>query len=147
MKKVVFLIAMTIATSFLIVAVSCKKDEGPQSYSDYELLPTFEYNGIKYRVATCTKVYLNYDAAIDYCNQYSVSGIRGWMIPTRGQLVEMYNQREKIGGISVGMYWSSTVNSDGEVFTLYVGSEDHPYDCEYYDTASKRCLVWPIHME
>lgn len=152
MKKINFLIAMTIATIFLIVAVSCKKDE---KLSDYEQLPTFNYAGATYRIAPSSAMGLDYYAAKDYCEHYSISGTTGWRMPNRAELIEMYNQKDKIGGWHDGNYWSETRDSDGNVFVVlfpdgsngYLELGTRYYNGTNYDTMYSKRYVRPIYVE
>ncbi|MCR4811302.1 MAG: DUF1566 domain-containing protein [Bacteroidales bacterium] len=148
MKKIEFIIAMTIATIFLIVAVSCKKEE---KLSDYEKLPTFNHDGATYRVAPSSAVKLDFYAAKDYCEHYSVSGTTGWRMPNRAELIEMYNQQDKIGGFYDGEYWSETRNSEGDAFVVSFSAGSSGYyelGYRYYsDSIYFKYYVRPIFVE
>lgn len=148
MKKIKFIIAMTIVTSFLIVAVSCKKDE---KLSDYEQLPTFNYAGATYRIAPSTALEIDFYTAKDYCEHYSVSGTTGWRMPNRAELIEMYNQKDKIGGWHDGLYWSGTRDSDEDVFVVDFSNGDNYFSMwfttRWQDTIYDRHYVRPIYVE
>lgn len=147
MKKIKFIIAMTIVTSFLIVAVSCKKDE---KLSDYEQLPTFNYAGATYRIAPSSAMKLDFYAAKDYCEHYSISGTTGWRMPNRAELIEMYNQKDKIGEFYDDYYWSGTRDSDGDVFVVSFHDGGNGYSIlgrDRFDSVSVKYFVRPIYVE
>jgi hypothetical protein len=42
------------------------------------------------------------------CDDLVLNGYNDWYLPSRGELIEMYNQRLLIGGFSATYYWSSS---------------------------------------
>lgn len=92
-------------------------------------LPTFEYGGCTYYVAPDPGNQMNWSNANSYCNNLSIYGLSGWRLPTKEELVQMYVERNSIGGFGYsqyydwGLYWSKTyygqVNNYGEIHDAY----------------------------
>lgn len=79
----------------------------------YEELPTFQFNGNTYRVAPNANNTLNWSNANSYCNNLTLYGFEDWRLPTKDELLQMYNDRESIGGFYSDYYWSSTAYDNG----------------------------------
>ncbi|TVR38081.1 MAG: DUF1566 domain-containing protein [Cryomorphaceae bacterium] len=47
-------------------------------------------------------------AAAKVCNNLSAYGMNDWYLPSRNELLEMYNKREEIGNFGEESYWTST---------------------------------------
>ena len=75
----------------------------------YDELPTFQYNGHTYRVAPIANNSFDWSDANVYCNNLSLYGYTDWRMPTKDELMQMYNDRSYIGGFSnYSKFWSST---------------------------------------
>ena len=90
-----------------------------------DAFPTFQYGGHTYYVAPDPGNRMEWSAANSYCNNLSLEGMTGWKMPTRDELVQMYADRNSIGGFYittsiytyVSYYWSSTIdNGTGNYF-------------------------------
>ena len=90
----------------------------------YAQLPTFSYNGHTYRVAPNANNLLAWSDANNYCNNLTLYGYSDWVMPTKSQLLQMYNDRYSIGGFNTSSssssrkYWSCT---------YYVSGSSHEY--------------------
>lgn len=87
-----------------------------------EPFPTFQYGGHTYYVAPDPGNFMNWDNANSYCNSLTLSGLSGWKLPTKEELVQMYADRNSIGGFSTGSssrYWSSTYASGYSYYHYY----------------------------
>ena len=83
-------------------------------------LPTFQYGGNTYYVAPDPELVLYWEEANDYCNSITLYGLSGWRLPTKNELLQMYVNRNSIGGFhdyyssycyECSFYWSSTPSS------------------------------------
>ena len=105
---------------------------GEEKSFETEKFPTFQFGGHSYYVAPDPGNYMEWSAANSYCNNLSLEGMTGWKMPTRDELVQMYADRNSIGGfinvsgnghVGVGQYWSSTSSSNGHyAIHFYYGS-------------------------
>lgn len=97
----------------------------------YDALPTFQYNGHTYRVAPEANNILSWLAADTYCNNLTLYGYTDWRMPTKDELMQMYNDRNSIGDFNTTYsgsgYWSST--------PCVVGDDDESgrYKVKFYD--------------
>jgi hypothetical protein len=59
----------------------------------------------------------------------------GWRLPTRAELLMMYEHRDAIGGLESGYYWSSSEGGSGDA---WVQSFSSGYQFSYYEGYSCR---------
>lgn len=112
---------------------------------DYFSLPSFTYNGHIYRVAPDPGNRMDWTNANDYCNNFSIYGVNDWRMPTRDELVQMYANRNEIGGFhtsspSNSVYWSKTTSTLGYYYSVnfFTGS---------INSTDYMARVRPIHVE
>lgn len=77
--------------------------------SEYDKLPTFQYQGDTYRVYPDTGEELSRSQAMDFAAGLTFGGYSDWMLPTKEILNIMYVLRNEIGGFSEENYWSSSI--------------------------------------
>ena len=101
----------------------------------YDELPTFQFNGNTYRVAPEANNLLNWSNADAYCNNLTLFSYSDWRLPTKDELLQMYNDRESIGGFVAGYdhsyYWSNTrhpVYDQHYSVRFYTGSVEYISD-------------------
>lgn len=76
-------------------------------------LPSFQYGGHTYQVAPDPGNTMAWDVAFSYCNSLTMCNLSGWTMPTKEELIQMYVERNTIGGFQSSYYWScSVVNND-----------------------------------
>lgn len=112
---------------------------------EYFSLPTFSYNGHTYRVAPDPGNNMYWSDANDYCNNYSAYGVNNWRLPTKEELIQMYADRNEIGGFDctyTGKYWSSTATSSGSSYHYYVN-----FSSGSVNQGSGISKVRPVHVE
>jgi len=51
---------------------------------------------------------VNWSSAVSLCNNYTLEGLTDWRLPSKNELITMYNNKNLIGGFKDGDYWSST---------------------------------------
>lgn len=110
----------------------------------YDELPTFQFNGNTYRVAPKANNTFNWPDANAYCNNMTLYGCSDWRLPTKEELLQMYNDRESIGGFGTGNYWSSTTYQSTHWYVQF--SNGYPY----YSSSegdNYHCNVRPIRQE
>lgn len=76
---------------------------------------------------------VNWSSAKTLCESSTVAGYNDWRLPTREELMTLYNNREEIGGFTTGTYWSSTYVSGG----YYNGINFNNGDLDYYSSSNK----------
>lgn len=59
------------------------------------------------------------DIAARFCDNLVLNGYDDWFLPSFGELNEMYQKRNIIGGFNVGHYLSSTEFDNNYVWTIY----------------------------
>ncbi|MCQ2317532.1 MAG: DUF1566 domain-containing protein [Bacteroidales bacterium] len=100
-----------------------------------ELFPTFQYGGETYQVAPDPGNKMNWSNANSYSNNLTLHGLSGWEMPTKDELVQMYSERNSIGGFRDESYWSSSYageNGSYEPMYYYVNfSTGHISSCSY----------------
>ena len=106
----------------------------------YDELPTFQFGGNTYRVAPEANNKLSWNYADSYCENLTLYGYNDWRLPTKEELLQMYNDRYDIGGFYLGYYynsynhdyaeyWSSSTDDNGasyyyvSFYSGYVGGE------------------------
>ena len=95
----------------------------------YDELPTFQFNGNNYRVAPEANNVLYWTDANTYCENLTFYGYSDWRLPTKEELLQMYNDRESIGGFVLSYvdnpsYWSGTGYYNGEQYYYFVYFND-----------------------
>ena len=80
-----------------------------------------------------------WSTAIDLCNNSTLAGFTDWRLPTKNELVTMYDNKDLIGGFKKDVYWSSTSDSNSEAWYVNFGSGGVSY---YYKTRNYyvRCV-------
>ena len=87
---------------------------------------------------------LSWVDAMSRCSSFSISGIGGWRLPSRNELVDMYHAiqgEHPFTGVQSSNYWSSTT---------FPGCADHAwsvymyYGFEYYSVTPFTGHVWPV---
>jgi hypothetical protein len=114
----------------------------------YDELPTFQFNGHTYRVAPEANNRLSWLNADAYCNNLTLYGYSDWRLPTKAELLQMYNDRESIGGFVTSSsnyprYWSSTAYENPN-YHWYVNFSTGGVD---YISNSNIYRVRPIRVE
>ena len=71
-------------------------------------LPTFTFNGLTYRVAPPADNTVSWFTADSYCQNLTLYGYTDWRLPTRDELLQMYGNRDSIGGFNSDKWWSNT---------------------------------------
>ena len=94
-----------------------------------------------------TEGYANYSTMSSYCANLKEDGYTdGWRIPNKVELLAMYENKAKIeGGLNAEpflnlYYWSTTNNSSGNMYVLYMGEEMRDGDCAKSGNACIRCV-------
>ncbi|MCQ2077534.1 MAG: carboxypeptidase regulatory-like domain-containing protein [Bacteroidaceae bacterium] len=67
----------------------------------------------------------DWSSANAMCKTSVVGGFSDWRLPTRAELMILYNNREHIGGFTTGYYWTSELYAHGDGY-------DYAYDFYYY---------------
>lgn len=62
----------------------------------------------------------DWDSANYMCNNSTLGGLTDWRLPTKDELVTMYNNKNTIGGFKDGKYWSSSTHENSSVYAYYV---------------------------
>ena len=81
-----------------------------------------------------------WDSAVDMCENSTLAGFDDWRLPTKSELLILYNNKNLIGNFKNDYYWSSTTNgsncayavnfSDGNVYySLYSKSYSYYVRC------------------
>lgn len=73
-----------------------------------------------------TEIRANWDNARLYCTFLEVDGKRGWQLPTKEELNEIYNSDNDFEKV---WYWSSTENNGSNAWVQYfnLGSQGYDY--------------------
>jgi hypothetical protein len=67
------------------------------------------------------------DYAASICDKLTMNGYSDWFLPSKSELLLLYQQRDAIGGFSTGYYWSSS-----EYDTLHAWDLYFPYGPQYF---------------
>lgn len=86
----------------------------------YDELPTFNYGGHTYKVAPVANSTFSWTDAINYCDNLTFCGYTDWQLPTKDELLQMYNDRTTIGYYVSGAYWSSSADYGNPTYYYYV---------------------------
>ena len=84
----------------------------------YDTLPTFQYNGHTYKVAPAANNTLSWSNANTYCNNLTLYGYTDWRLPTKDELLQMYNDRYSIKGFGTGLWWSSSAEGSAYYYSV-----------------------------
>ena len=87
---------------------------------NYVILP----GGLVVAKKDATENGVNWSNAVSLCDNYTLSGFTDWHLPTKDELVTMYNNKNTIGGFKGGWYWSSTTNEDNSDYAYGVNFSD-----------------------
>lgn len=90
----------------------------------YDELPTFQFGGNTYRVAPEANNRLSWEDANSYCINLTFYGYTDWRLPTKEELLQMYNDRENIGDFVTNyyddpIYWSETYWGENGSYSYY----------------------------
>jgi hypothetical protein len=105
-----------------------EKEFGPY----YDDVAYFQYGGNTYMVAPDPGSGMMYADAYSYCDYLTLYGYSNWKMPTREELVQMYNNRIAIGGFANEKYWTSD-NVSGTYFHYVINfingaiTDEYPY--------------------
>ena len=98
-------------------------------YSEYLKLPTFDFGGYNYHVYPDMGE-MTWQQAISACNGLSYGGYSDWFLPSKYELIAMYQKKTAIGGFSYTYYWSSTEYNSSKAWGHGFGS-GYQYDSDY----------------
>ena len=112
---------------------------------DYLALPSFTFNGHTYKVAPLSNNFFKWSDAKSYCDNLTSYGYNDWTMPTKDQLLQMYEDRQSIGGFGTDYYWSSTYNyAYSSYYDVSFSSGSVGYDTDSYNYKFK---VRPIRKD
>ena len=80
-------------------------------HAAYIALPTFTHNSYTYRVYPELNSLMDWEQAVDACDNLTGAGYSDWILPSREELRSMYIYNNEIGGFNKqinAFYWSST---------------------------------------
>ena len=88
-------------------------------------IPSFTCGGVVYEVSP-DQGSMNWKSAVAKCNSLVYRGYDDWYLPTKLEMLEMYENRETIGGfVNDSGYWMNSGNdSYASVFYFYRGASD-----------------------
>lgn len=111
----------------------------------YNDLPTFSFNGQTYRVAPPAINTMNWSDASSYCNNLTLYGYTDWRLPTVDELLQMYQDRNTIGGFNSNCWWSGTYKYTNAHYGVYFNTGN---TSDYSDSQdSKYNFVRPIRID
>ncbi|GAB6060282.1 Lcl C-terminal domain-containing protein [Desulfonatronum parangueonense] len=87
---------------------------------------------------------LNWHDAMSRCSSFSISGIGGWRLPSRDELVALYHPMQgghPFSGVQSSYYWSSTTHAGS---TDNAWNVSMSYGSVYTDIKSYSFHVWPV---
>lgn len=82
----------------------------------YLALPTFQHNGQTYRVYPDLGSRMEWDQAMQACDDLTFGGYDDWILPSKEVLNTMYINKDEIGGFRTSFdseYWSSSEDPNG----------------------------------
>lgn len=109
-------------------------------------LPTFTLGERTYRVAPPADNTKNWTNANSYCNSLTLYGYTDWRLPTKDELLQMYVERNSIGGFNTDNWWSATSYSSSYHYyvNFYYGNYNYNYN---YQGDGALLFVRPIRVE
>lgn len=114
---------------------------------DYLSLPSFQYNGHIYRVAPNANNTLNWEDADTYCNNLTLYGYSDWKLPSKDELLQMYDRRQHIGGFKDNHYWSSTLYYTSSSYSYYYCVDFYVGSVSWANNNNSSKYVRPIREE
>jgi len=87
---------------------------------------------------------LNWHDAMSICSSFSISGIGGWRLPGKDELVLLYHAMQgghPFTGVQSSFYWSSTIFAHNTDRAWYVNM-GYGYVDSYYKTGTNQ--IWPV---
>lgn len=93
-----------------------------------QFIPSFEYNGHTYWVAPDPGNSMTRSVAYAYCDGLSLYGCSDWRLPTIEELLQMYANKDIIGGFQSTEYWGSDQNT---YWSFYVDFTNGMVDSDY----------------
>lgn len=121
--------------------------DGPVRY-DVKLVsfPSFVFDGCVYMVAPNAEDAMTLSDAKAYCQGLTQYGYSDWRLPTYAELIQMYADKESIGGFLNKVYWSSTYSSTTQNVDLYYAI--HFLNGEEYEAnPGSKLRVRPIRVD
>ena len=85
----------------------------------YNNLPTFTFNNRTYRVAPPVNTTMTWPNANSYCNDLTLYGYSDWRLPSKDELLQMYRDRNTIGGFGDNYWWSNTFSHSDSYYPEY----------------------------
>ena len=73
------------------------------------------------------------------CESLSVSGYDDWYLPSREELILLFEKKDDIGNLKHELYWSSDDYTHGYAWLMYMHT-GKIYAHEYNDPAYVRCV-------
>jgi len=133
MKRFILFLMQVLMALSLVFAVSCDEGNGGkipsgglkigQSYQGGKVLYVDDTGKHGLIAAPSDEMGLyTWDEAIAVCKEKVLKGYDDWYLPSKGELQELYLNRNIIGGFTTGFYWSSS-----EVDTKYAW-------CQYFSS-------------
>lgn len=106
------------------------------------MVPSFEYGGHTYMVAPDPGNTMIYSYAYSYCSNLTFCGYSDWRLPTSSELMQMYVDRNQIGGFEPAVYWSSDYYVNNQ-YTVNFANGNTGYASNFNGT---ECRVRPIRV-
>ncbi len=63
----------------------------------------------------------DWNTAVSICNNLVLNGYDDWYLPSSDELLDLYNERNTVGGFSSGNYWSSSGSGSNRSFVAFSG--------------------------
>lgn len=110
----------------------------------FSCIPTFEYNGHTYMVAPDPGFVMTQDVASSYCEGLGLYGFSDWRLPTIEELLQMYADKDHIGGFdNTRSYWGSDYNG---YWSFYVNFSSGAVGSAYRGVNPAQLYVRPIRV-